>query len=269
MNAALHSMIQVRLHWAQRHCWRAGERVSQERLPSHALWIGQSGAVEARSAQQNWVVENGAALLFPADAARVVVTPRAAQWVSIGLSASSPGQYDLLQLLPAPCAWRVASDQPLSVLALQLAALTDENSVSTLVRESLARAVFGLLWQQWGAGDLDEIAGANFPDWLNRALQQMRVAPEMPMRVLAREVGVSASQLRRGFHEFLGKSPQVYARDQRLEAARYALETTEVPLRLIAQTHGFSDAARFSRAIKNAFGLAPSELRRASRQPPI
>jgi AraC-like DNA-binding protein len=267
MNAALHSLIQVRLHWAERHCWRAGQRLRQDSLPAHALWIGQSGVVEAHSAQRKWTIERGAALLFPSGAARVVETPHAAQWISIGLSATLPGQNDLLQLLPSPCAWRVESDDALCVLALQLVATTSRGGASTLVRESLARAIFGTLWQQRGAGDLNEIAGANFPDWLGAALRQIHMTPEIGMGVLARQVGISPSQLRRGFHEFLGKPPQEYARSQRLEAARHAIEATDLPLHRIARTHGFSNAAQFSRAIKNAFGLAPIELRRACRQP--
>jgi AraC-like DNA-binding protein len=265
----LHSLIDVRLHWAARHCWRAGEYLQQDWLPAHCLWIGQRGVVEAHSARRSWKVTDGQALLFPQGTARVVETLRGAEWISIGLSAASPGQSDLLQLLPSPQAWRLGADDALRLLALQLVAAGQHGGASTLVREGLARALFGVLWQRLGIGDLDDVASVNWPDWLGGALDKLRAAPQTAIGVLAREVGISPSQLRRGFHEFLGASPQEYSRARRLDAARHAIETTDLPMHLIAQTHGFADAAQFSRAVKKAFGLAPLELRRAFREPEV
>jgi AraC-like DNA-binding protein len=269
MSAALHSLIEVRLHWAERHIWQAGQILTQEFLPAHTLWIGQGGGVLARSGNREWKISEGDALLFPSSASRIIESPQGAEWISVGLSAASPGQNDLLQLLPTPHAWQIETSEVVSQLVLQLAATTSADGASTLIRESLARALFGVLWQQFGAGDLNEVAGANFPDWLGAALQRMRESPETSIGVLAREVGISSSQLRRGFHEFLGTSPQEYSRHRRLEAARRAVENSDAPLHLIATAHGFSSAALFSRAMKKAFGLAPLELRRAAQQPPV
>jgi AraC family transcriptional regulator len=89
------------------------------------------------------------------------------------------------------------------------------------------------------------------------------------MAALADEVGISPAQLRRGFNEYLGTSPQNYVRVKRLNAARLMIEATDLPIHRIAKTHGFSSAALFTRTIKQAFGLAPLELRRAVQQPPV
>lgn len=269
MSTALHSLIEVRLHWAERHCWSAGRRLRQERLPAHCLWIGQSGVIEALRGAHSWRVARGQALLFPRGASREIHAPQPTEWISIGLTASAPAQPDLLQFLPSPLFWRAEAESAISFLAAQLALAGTDGGATALLREALARALFGALWQRFGAADLNEAAGANVPNWLSEALRRMREAPAAPLGVLAREVGISPSQLRRGFHEFLGASPQEYSRRRRLEAARHAVETSEVPLHLIAAAHGFSSAALFSRAMKKAFGLSPLELRQAAQQPPL
>jgi transcriptional regulator GlxA family with amidase domain len=88
------------------------------------------------------------------------------------------------------------------------------------------------------------------------------------MAALASEVGISPAQLRRGFHEYLKTSPQSYVRGKRLNAARLMIETTDLPIHRIAQAHGFSSAALFTRTMKYAFGLSPLDLRRAVQHPP-
>jgi AraC family transcriptional regulator of adaptative response / DNA-3-methyladenine glycosylase II len=81
------------------------------------------------------------------------------------------------------------------------------------------------------------------------------------MATLARAVGISPAQLRRGFREYLGTSPQSYVRGKRLNAARLMIETTDLPIHMISRTHGFASAALFTRTMKQAFGLAPLDLR--------
>lgn len=271
---SLHALIEVRLAWAELHQWSAGKSLQQNSLPAYAVWLGIEGEVQAHHAARSWRVRSGEALIYPVHATREITVCRDAHWYSVGLLASSPGCGDLLSVLDAPLWWRINSHSLLPLLASALLRANvnlhhEAKGENALMRDGLLRAFFAALWGECSTQSLDAAAGANWPAWLAAAVHILREAPQTSMANLARDVGISPAQLRRGFHEYVGTSPQRYVRGKRLNAARLMIETTDLPIQRIAQAHGFSSAALFTRTMKQVFGLTPLDLRRAAQQPRI
>lgn len=67
--------------------------------------------------------------------------------------------------------------------------------------------------------------------------------------------------LSREFHRFFGCSTGGYLRRLRLNYAHRLVAGTNIPLAKIALEAGFADHPHFTRAFKQAFGMAPSEIR--------
>ena len=86
-------------------------------------------------------------------------------------------------------------------------------------------------------------------------------APE-PVAATAAAVGLSPRRLETLFRQALGVTPGAYALSLRVQAARRLLAETRHPLAEIALRTGFSAPATLSRAVRRAFGTAPSDLRR-------
>lgn len=78
---------------------------------------------------------------------------------------------------------------------------------------------------------------------------------------LADLVGVTDRHLRRFFTENFESTPRKYLDDLRLRQAREVL-SRGVCVRCAALTFGYRQASHFSRAFKEAFGVAPSAISR-------
>ncbi len=83
---------------------------------------------------------------------------------------------------------------------------------------------------------------------------------------LAALSGVSLRSLQEGFQRFMGSSITAYQRQVRLGRARDDLvNDPSSSIEEIARRWGFSNAGRFSRYFKEAYGVSPAELARQSR----
>ncbi len=85
---------------------------------------------------------------------------------------------------------------------------------------------------------------------------------------LANVVGVTSRHLRRLFLTHLGMTPQAIAQSQRLQVAKRLIEQTSLPLTQIAFESGFRSVRAFNLRIREAFDVAPSELRRSAKGKP-
>ena len=82
---------------------------------------------------------------------------------------------------------------------------------------------------------------------------------------LAREMGLSRSQLFRKLKKLTGFSTANYIRHVRLCYARNLLETTALPIGEVAGRVGFPELSYFSHAFAEAFGQTPSDWRKKTR----
>lgn len=80
---------------------------------------------------------------------------------------------------------------------------------------------------------------------------------------LALRLGIGARHLRRLFDEHLGASPLAVAQTRRVQFAKKLISETGLDMTRIAMESGFSSVRRFNAAVKQVYGVNPSEIRRA------
>ncbi|MBN8708649.1 MAG: helix-turn-helix transcriptional regulator [Verrucomicrobia bacterium] len=78
---------------------------------------------------------------------------------------------------------------------------------------------------------------------------------------LARRVGVSASHLRRLFHEVLHLSPKQMLDQMRFQRATQLMADPATKLESVGEQCGFGSASAFSRAFRHHFGCSPQAWR--------
>ncbi len=79
---------------------------------------------------------------------------------------------------------------------------------------------------------------------------------------LARELGLSDSQLYRKLKAISNTSTAIFIRNIRLEKAKELLQTTDLTISEIAYATGFNDPSWFSKTFKITFGESPTEIRK-------
>lgn len=87
---------------------------------------------------------------------------------------------------------------------------------------------------------------------------------EGSVEALAGRLGLGERQLRRLFLAHTGAGPQAVAANRRLLTAKQLITDTLMPLSDVAFAAGYRSLRRFNDAILKAYGMAPTELRRAS-----
>lgn len=85
---------------------------------------------------------------------------------------------------------------------------------------------------------------------------------ELSVDQLARELGMSRSQLFRKIKVLTGKSIMAFIRSYRLGRARQLLKNTKLPISEVAYEVGFKNPAHFSTAFLVEFGVQPSATRK-------
>lgn len=81
------------------------------------------------------------------------------------------------------------------------------------------------------------------------------------IQALADQLAVNRSYLTSLFKRFDGQAPKAYLLQIRMQRAVQLLESTNEPIKAIANSVGYPDALVFSRAFKNHYGKAPSQWR--------
>lgn len=91
------------------------------------------------------------------------------------------------------------------------------------------------------------------------ALQIMdaHLATPVSVKDICNQIDVSPRHLERLFKRHFGKSPKLYYREKRLDAARQLVMYSNRPLRDIALSSGFSSAAALRQRYSQAYGLPP------------
>lgn len=106
---------------------------------------------------------------------------------------------------------------------------------------------------------------------IQRVCKQMADDPATPVsnKELAAACGMSVSGFSHRFKEYVGISPREYLLQQRLSAARYLLENTDLPIGEIADAVGFEDALYFSKFFKARTGMSPRDYKNHYTEPSL
>ena len=118
-------------------------------------------------------------------------------------------------------------------------------------------------------------ASPGSPDWdvradlVARALRLITdgAVDEGGVAGLAARLAVSERHLHRLMVDEVGVGPLALARTRRAQTARLLLDATDLPVTRIAFAAGFASVRQFNDSIREAFGAAPTELRRGRRMP--
>ncbi|WP_218314943.1 helix-turn-helix transcriptional regulator [Halomonas sp. 18071143] len=94
--------------------------------------------------------------------------------------------------------------------------------------------------------------------WLQDSLDQ-----PLSIEDLARQLGYSASQVRRQFRQCFNMSPRAYREQRRLERAAVLLSLTQQNIAHIAAQCGYVNHSSFSRAFQRRYQLSPRHYRQA------
>lgn len=92
-------------------------------------------------------------------------------------------------------------------------------------------------------------------------LREHYTDPGLDVEGLSRAFHISASQMRRLFHDALGISPLQYILKLRMELAQNLLRHECLPVSEVAARAGFSSEFYFSRLFKQRMGIPPSAFR--------
>ena len=97
-------------------------------------------------------------------------------------------------------------------------------------------------------------------------LLAQRLEDPPTLAVLAGQVGVSETTLKRGFHQVFGTTVFGYLREQRMTRAHALLRSGEVTVLEAATRVGYSNPSNFTAAFRRHFGINPKEFQLAARR---
>lgn len=100
---------------------------------------------------------------------------------------------------------------------------------------------------------------------LTEARQRLIADPEqtIPLRDLARQVGLNEHKLKHGFRQMFGNSVYAYLQDHRMRLAAELLAQDGGTVTDVALAVGYSNPAHFAKLFRRHFGIAPSRYARA------
>jgi AraC-like DNA-binding protein len=147
-----------------------------------------------------------------------------------------------------------------------------ESAVATASSSSLSAKIsqlvrfLGILTEVALLHPVDEV-GTRTEGWQSEARRRLSMELERPVSLhdIANSVGMSYETFRKRFEEHLGTSPARYRMERRIEAAVSLLTFSDMTLRHIAETLGFSDEFHLSNRFKQRIGVSPAVYRKDKR----
>jgi transcriptional regulator GlxA family with amidase domain len=109
------------------------------------------------------------------------------------------------------------------------------------------------------------LAGVDSSTAAARAWALERLDQRLDLRVLAGQARMSVRTFTRRFRDETGLSPAKWVALQRVEHARQLLESTDLPIDLVARNSGFGTGAALRQQLGNTLGVAPSAYRNTFR----
>ncbi|MEO0725487.1 MAG: two-component regulator propeller domain-containing protein [Bacteroidota bacterium] len=122
-------------------------------------------------------------------------------------------------------------------------------------------------WQQSMSSDgqpvpNDDHLDQEFMSRIQKVIDQHLQQSTFEVDDLAREMGMSESQVRRKLNALTGLPPVRFIRSVRVQRAQVLLRSSELSVAEIAYETGFSDPKYFSRIFSRATGYSPSDFRK-------
>lgn len=141
-----------------------------------------------------------------------------------------------------------------------------ESDLKVMVAASLTNPIRAnvKLWELlWQLSDRVSANAARRHASLEKALAliEMRLAEELSVAALAREVGLSHNHLTRLFQAEFANTVVGYIRERRAERARHLLQNSTLPLRAVAAQIGIEDPRAFNALMKKETGRSPRAWR--------
>ncbi|MEP0071032.1 AraC family transcriptional regulator [Pyruvatibacter sp.] len=186
--------------------------------------------------------------------------------VNIGLM----GATDVINLIREPLVVQADNDTALLALVDALTSEVSEPRIGSraLIRALLLQAVIAMLRDRMAAGDgtMDWMAALRDP-MIWKALSAMLDSPGDPHSVesLADASGMSRAAFAKRFAQAYGAGPMELLRSLRVRKAGELLRNTDLPVKRVAETVGFSSRSAFSRTFEAVAGQSPSTFRKESR----
>jgi AraC-like DNA-binding protein len=175
-------------------------------------------------------------------------------WVQLGISGAVPEQLARApRTLPASAALTGLVREAVSAARGRLS--TADELVSSLAAAAL--------WRYAGEAEAGAGGGPAGPVELGRRYLDLHAGePDVSLERVARAAHVTPAHLVRRFRAELGVTPIAYLWRRRVATGVELLTNTGLPVGEIARRAGFKSVYHFSRRVKEATGLAPTELRR-------
>jgi AraC family transcriptional regulator of arabinose operon len=118
-----------------------------------------------------------------------------------------------------------------------------------------------MVWRYVAEGEARSVAPPG-PVEQARAYVHDHLPEPLSLPAIAAAAGVVPAHLSRLFRARLGTTPMAYVWKRRVDAGVELLTSTGLPVGVIAERCGFQTSFHFSRRVRRATGLAPTELRR-------
>jgi AraC-like DNA-binding protein len=173
-------------------------------------------------------------------------------WVQLGVTGSLPAE-----IVSAP---RVL---PASTELTELVQEAASAARGALARERLAASLAAAaIWRYVADAHSDGDRPAGTVALARRHLELHLADGDVSLQSAAAAVHVTPAHLVRRFRAELGVTPMAYLWQRRVTAGVELLTSTGLPVGEIARRAGFRSVFHFSRRVKQATGMAPTQLRR-------
>lgn len=96
---------------------------------------------------------------------------------------------------------------------------------------------------------------------VEKAKMLLKKSEDIPISQIARECSVSESGMRKIFSDKTGMSPTQFRLKEKLNKAKYLLESTDLPVGEISDKLNFYDTAYFCKLFQKQTGLSPKKYR--------
>jgi AraC family transcriptional regulator of arabinose operon len=117
-----------------------------------------------------------------------------------------------------------------------------------------------MVWRYVADGEARSVAAPGPVEQAQRFIHD-NLAEPLSLRAIAAAAGVVPAHLSRLFRARLGTTPMAYVWSRRVDAGIELLAGTGLPVGVIAARCGFQTSFHFSRRVRRATGLAPTEVR--------